>query len=154
MAVILMPWDAVVAVPGVEHSLALPNGHLSRLVEWGLRVVGLMERIVVQGLEFDVAPWLAILLCADHRRANGYLLQHAKTTFGRHFCASKPDDCGPDNPYSLIVCSPHGHGYGNKVLCTQAHLLGDPDATQAALAPCVSHGRQGHSAVAFPKVKA
>ena len=79
MAVILMQWDAVVAVPGVEHSLALPNGHLSRLVEWGLRVVGLMERIVVQGLEFDVAPWLAILLCADHRRANGYLLQHAKS---------------------------------------------------------------------------
>ena len=61
-----MQWDAVVAIPGVEYSLAFPTGHLSRLVEGRLRVVGLTERVLVQCLEINGASWLAVLLCADN----------------------------------------------------------------------------------------
>ena len=56
-----MQWDAVVAIPGVKHILAFPTGYLSRLVERGLRVVGLAERMLVQGLEVNGASLLANL---------------------------------------------------------------------------------------------
>ena len=75
-----MQWDAVVAIPGIEYSLAFPTGHLSRLVEGRLRVVGLTERMLVQCLEINGVSWLAVLLFVDHHavtprhwRANGHM---------------------------------------------------------------------------------
>ena len=54
-----------------------------------------------------------------------------------------------ENTNSLVVRSLHLHRYGYEVLGTQAHLLSDSNADQAALTACVGHDRLRHCACAF-----
>ena len=77
MAVFLVKWDAMVAIPSIEHSFSSVGWDGTYLVERGLGVMSLPCCMVIQGLKVNRAPGFARLLGTHYhpvapcdRRAN------------------------------------------------------------------------------------